>query len=46
MKTRMLATAFDSGRGSFSALSRAAQACGLVSMMTVRREGARSSESH
>lgn len=38
MKTRMFATALDSGRES----SRAAQACGFVSMTTVRRDGARS----
>jgi hypothetical protein len=38
MKTRMLATALESGRES----SRRAQACGFVSIITVRRDGARS----
>lgn len=38
MKTRMFATAFESGRDPSSA----AHACGFVSRTTVRREGARS----
>lgn len=38
MKTRMLAIAFESGRES----SRVFQACGLVSITIVRRDGARS----
>lgn len=38
MKTRMFATALDRGRES----SKAAQACGFVSMTMVRRDGARS----
>lgn len=42
MSTRMFATALESGRE----FSRAAQACGFVSRMMVRRDGARSRGLH